>query len=76
MTSRQRICAEANLDETFSPVVHFSSIRALLAFGEQENMLIHQMDVVTAFFNRELSEEIFMQQPDGYVTPEKEHLVE
>ena len=38
-------------DETFSPVVRFSSIRVLLAFAVQNNMLIHQMDVVTAFFN-------------------------
>lgn len=62
-------------DETFAPVVRFSSIRALLAFAVQNNMLIHQMDIVTAFLNGELSEEIYMQQPDGYVIPGKEHLV-
>ena len=38
-------------------------------------MLIHQMNVVTAFLNGELSEEICMQQPNGYVIPGKEHLV-
>ena len=32
-------------DETISPVVRFSSIRALLAFAVQNDMLIHQMDV-------------------------------
>ena len=62
-------------DETFSPVVRFSSIRALLAYAVQNDMLIHQMDVVTAFLNGTLSEEIYMQQPDGYVVPGKEHLV-
>ena len=62
-------------DETFSPVVRFSSIRALLAFAVQNNMLIHQMDVVTAFLNGELSEEIYMQQPDGYAIRGQEHLV-
>ena len=62
-------------DETFSPVVRFSSIRSLLAFAVQNNMLIHQMDVVTAFLNGELDEEIYMQQPTGYVIPGKEHLV-
>ena len=64
-----------DFDETFSPVVRFSSVRALPAFGVQKDMLIHQMDVVTAFLNGELSEEIYMQQPDGYVIPGKEHLV-
>ena len=62
-------------DETFSPVVRFSSIRALLAFAVQNDMLIHQMDVVNAFLNGELKEEIYMQQPDGYLQPGKEELV-
>ena len=62
-------------DETFSPVLRFSSIRALLAFAVQNDMLIHQMDVVTAFLNGKLDEEIYMHQPDGYVVQGKEHLV-
>ena len=64
-----------NYDETFSPVVRFSSIRSLLAFAIQNDMLIHQMDVVTAFLNGKLKEEIYMQQPPGYVEQGKEHLV-
>ena len=62
-------------DETFSPVVRFSSIRALLAFAVQNNMLVHQMDAVTAFLNGTLDEEIYMQQPTGYIMPNNEHLV-
>jgi len=62
-------------DETFAPVVHFSSIRTLLAFAVQNSLLIHQMDVVTAFLNGNLSEEIYMQQPDGYIQVGNEHLV-
>jgi transposase InsO family protein len=54
-------------DETFSPVVRFSSIRALLAFAVQSDMQIHQMDVVSAFLNGRLDDEIYMQQPDGYI---------
>ena len=33
------------------------------------------MDVVTAFLNGSLVEEIYMEQPEGYVQPEKGHLV-
>ncbi len=62
-------------DEMFSPVVQFSSIRVLLAFAAQHNMEIHQMDVVTAFLNGNLEEEIYMQQPEGYVVPGKENLI-
>ena len=61
--------------ETFSPVVRFSSIRCLLAFAVQNDLLIHQMDVETAFLNGKLDEEIYMQQPEGYVKPGEEHLV-
>ena len=62
-------------DETFSPVVRYSSIRALLAFAVQNNMMIHQMDVVTAFLNGSLSEEIYMEQPPGYIKEGEENLV-
>ena len=62
-------------DETFSPVVKFQSIRVLLAFALQNDLLLHQMDVVTAFLNGTLEEDIYMQQPDGYLQQGKEHLV-
>lgn len=64
-----------DFEETFSPVVRFSSIRTLLALAIQKDMIVHQMDVVTAFLNGELDEEIYMQQPDGYQVSGKENLV-
>ena len=62
-------------DETFSPVVRFTSIRALLAVAVQNKMLIHQMDVETAFLNGKLDQELYMEQPEGYIKPSEEHLV-
>ena len=62
-------------DETFSPVVRFSSIRVLLSFALQQNMHVHQMDVVTAFLHGKLEEEIYMTQPSGYSVKGKENLV-
>ena len=38
-------------DETFSPVLRFSSVRALVTFAVENDMLIHQMDVVIIFLN-------------------------
>lgn len=61
--------------ETFSPVVRLDSICALLAFAVQQAMNIHQMDVVTAFLNGHLEEEIYMEQPEGFIESGKEHLV-
>ena len=62
-------------DEVFSPVARFSSVCTLLAFAVERKMLIHQMDVVTAFLNGDLKEEIYMRQPPGYVIPGKEKQV-
>ena len=62
-------------EETFSPVVRFSSIRTLFAFAVQHNMLIHQMDVVAVSLNESLQENIHMQQPDGYIQAGNEKLV-
>ena len=62
-------------DETFSPVVRFASIRTVLAVALEKNMIIHQMDVETAFLNGLLNEDIYMVQPEGYAISGKENLV-
>ena len=40
-----------DFEETFSPVERFSSITTLLALAVQKDMIVHQMDVVTAILN-------------------------
>ena len=62
-------------DETFSPVVRFESIRSLLAIASQHQLIVHQMDVKTAFLNGELKEEIFMRQPQGFIEGGEQMLV-
>jgi hypothetical protein len=54
-------------NETFAPVAKFTSIRCILALVALEDMEIHQMDVKTAILNGELKEEIYMEQPQGFV---------
>ena len=54
-------------DETFSPVVRFESIRTLLAIAAQHGLHVHQMDVSSAFLNGDLSEELYMKQPEGCI---------
>ena len=62
-------------EETFAPVAKFGTIHALLALGAQRGMHIHQMDVKTAFLNGRLKEDIYMRQPEGYVSREEPDMV-
>ena len=56
--------------ETFSPVIRYESIRILFAIAAQFKLVIHQMDVTTAFLNGDLQEEIYMKIPDGVDAPD------
>ncbi|GJW53830.1 zinc finger, CCHC-type containing protein [Tanacetum coccineum] len=43
--------------DTYAPVAHISTIRLLIAMTSIHNLIIHQMDVKTAFLNGDLDEE-------------------
>ncbi|KAK4401996.1 Retrovirus-related Pol polyprotein from transposon TNT 1-94 [Sesamum angolense] len=53
--------------DTYSPVARLTTIRVLIALASVYNLSIHQMDVKTAFLYGELEEEIYMDQPEGFV---------
>ncbi|GJW99868.1 retrovirus-related pol polyprotein from transposon TNT 1-94 [Tanacetum coccineum] len=58
--------------DTYSPVTRITSIRMILAIAALRNLEIHQMDVKTAFLNGDLEEEIYMNQPEGFIAPGQE----
>lgn len=51
--------------ETYAPVAKLTTIRVALAVALQRGMVIHQMDVQTAFLHGELQETIYMAIPEG-----------
>jgi len=55
-------------EDTFSPVVRITSVRLILAIIAHIDLELYQMDVRIAFLNGEQSEEIYMDQPLGFVT--------
>ena len=56
-----------NYEETFSPILRFTSIRLILARVAHMDLQLHQMDVKTVFLNGELNKEIYMEQPVGFI---------
>ncbi|KAE8679934.1 Phospholipase D p1 [Hibiscus syriacus] len=52
--------------ETYSHVVKFPTLNAVLAFAIAKNWPLRQIDVNNAFLNGDLTEDVFMQQPPRF----------
>lgn len=62
-------------DEVFAPVVKQATIRTLLTVAGVKKMQIKHIDIRTAFLNGDITEEIYMKQPEGYIETHKRNLV-
>jgi hypothetical protein len=58
-----------NYGDTFSSILKLPSIKVLLAFAAYYSLYIHQMDIITAYLNGKLKEEVFMELPKGFILP-------
>ena len=70
---RQKECLD--YFNTYSPVTRITSTRILIVIAALYNLEIHQIDVTTAFLNCDLNEEIYVEQPEGFVVPGQENKV-
>ncbi|KAL7281613.1 hypothetical protein ACG7TL_004930 [Trametes sanguinea] len=59
-------------DQIFSPVVRFETVRLILALAALENWYITGLDVRNAYLYGKLDEEIYMEQPEGFVAKGQE----
>ena len=60
-----------DFDETFAPIARLESIRIFLAIASHLNFKLYQMDVKSAFLNGMLQEEVYVEQPKGFVDPHR-----
>lgn len=54
-------------DETFAPVARLEAIRIFLAFAAFKKFKVFQMDVKSAFLNGIIKEEVYVDQPPGFI---------
>lgn len=63
--------------ETFSPTASMTSVRALMQIAVQNDLVLHQMDVKTAYLHAPIDCEVYIEQPEGFEEQSEtnEHLV-
>ena len=61
--------------ENFSPVAKHASVHLFISLAATYNWPLHQLDVKNAFLNGTLMEEVFMEQPPGFVAQGESSLV-
>ncbi|PRQ42077.1 putative RNA-directed DNA polymerase [Rosa chinensis] len=53
--------------EVFAPVARWDTIRMVIALAAKKGWKVYQLDVKSAFLHGELTEAVFIDQPQGYV---------
>ncbi len=56
-----------DFNDTFASVAKATSVGTLLAWAAVKDLEVEQMDVKTAFLHGQLEEEVYVEQPTGYV---------
>ena len=59
-------------EETFATVARYTSIRDIMALATKLGWKLHQMDVKTTFLNGVVEEEVYVEQPLGFETHDRQ----
>ena len=58
-----------DFEETFAPVARFEAIWITLAFASFKDFKLFQIDVKRAFLNGFIKNEVYVEQPSGFIDP-------
>ncbi|GKD69542.1 retrovirus-related pol polyprotein from transposon TNT 1-94, partial [Tanacetum coccineum] len=58
-----------DFEESFAPVAQLEAVRLFIAYAAHKSFPVYQMDVKTTFLYGPLKEEVYVNQPDGFIDP-------
>nr|GFC45009.1 Gag-Pol polyprotein [Tanacetum cinerariifolium] len=58
-----------DFEESIAPVAMLEAVRLFIVYAAHKSFTIYQMDIKTAFLYGPLKEEVYVNQPDGFVDP-------
>ncbi|GJW22423.1 retrovirus-related pol polyprotein from transposon TNT 1-94 [Tanacetum coccineum] len=58
-----------DFEESFALVARLEAVRLFIAYAAHKSFTVYQMDVKTTFLYGPLKEEVYVNQPDGFVDP-------
>ena len=61
--------------ENFAPVARLEGVRTLIAYAAHKEFKVYHMDVKSTYLNGILDEEVYIEQPEGFVDPDKKDMV-
>nr|GFB39023.1 retrovirus-related Pol polyprotein from transposon TNT 1-94 [Tanacetum cinerariifolium] len=64
-----RLNEEVDFEESFAPVARLEAVRLFIAYAAHKSFTVYQMDVKTTFLYGPLKEEVYVNQPYGFVDP-------
>ena len=65
----------SDYDDTFFPVAKIASIRFLLSMAAMQSWPLYQLDIKNVFLHGNLAEEVYKEQPHGFVAQGESRLV-
>nr|GEU53816.1 retrovirus-related Pol polyprotein from transposon TNT 1-94 [Tanacetum cinerariifolium] len=58
-----------DFEESFAPVARLEAVRLFITYAAHKSFTVYQIDVKTAFLYGPLKEEVYINQPDGFIDP-------
>nr|GEX61171.1 hypothetical protein [Tanacetum cinerariifolium] len=58
-----------DFEDSFAPVARLEAVRLFIVYDAHKSFTVYQMDIKTAFLYGPLKENVYVNQPDGFVDP-------